>query len=220
MIRSLSMAICLTVALAGATTRAAEDPREREGRALFAKSEYQRALDLFATLFAEKGDPVYLRNIGRCRQMMRQPDEAIDAFREYLRKSPRLRRTEREEVQGFIADMQKLKAEQASESPAPHEPAPDRSEPPAAQEAEASPSARPEASAPALAPNPEAPAPAASLLAKPAAEPSAEESSSSITHRWWFWTGIGAVIVGGAVTAFLLLDKTSRMPCPQGFTCP
>ena len=44
-------------------------------------------LELFAKLYAETLQPVYLRNIGRCRQKMREhPDKAIDTFRDYLAK--------------------------------------------------------------------------------------------------------------------------------------
>src|SRR5688572_28749730 len=40
---------------------ASEDPREVKGRALFAQGEYQSALELFAALYAENRDPIYLR---------------------------------------------------------------------------------------------------------------------------------------------------------------
>src|SRR5437764_4541216 len=79
----------------------AEDRRERQGRALFAKGEYQAALDIYANLFAQMGDPIYLRNIGRCYQKLQQPDKSIDAFREYLRRG-HVKPKERAEVDGFI----------------------------------------------------------------------------------------------------------------------
>jgi hypothetical protein len=93
-----------------AATRAAEDPRELQGRKLYAKGEYQAALDLFATLFAEKGDPVYLRNVGRCNQKLKRPDQAIDAFRDYLRRGHNIKVTERTEIEGYIKEMEALKA--------------------------------------------------------------------------------------------------------------
>ena len=100
----------------GATAFAAEDPREVEGRALFAKGEYESAVDLYAKLFAEKGDPIYLRNIGRCNQKLRRPDRAIDAFREYLRRARKLKPAERQEIEGFIQEMEELRSQQAADA--------------------------------------------------------------------------------------------------------
>src|SRR5688572_24581011 len=96
---------------------ASEDPREVKGRALFAQGEYQSALELFAALYAENRDPIYLRNIGRCHQKLRQPTKSIDAFEEYLRRSPRLKPSERQEVEAFIKDMKELKAAQDASTP-------------------------------------------------------------------------------------------------------
>ena len=76
---------------AGAIAHAAPlDAREREARADFAAGRYQKAVDAFAALFAETADPIYLRNIGRCYQKMKKPQEAIDSFQEYLHKAKAL----------------------------------------------------------------------------------------------------------------------------------
>lgn len=110
-VKSLFAAVAIALVAAFALpARAAEDPREVQGRALYAKGEYQAALDLYATLFAEKGDPIYLRNIGRCNQKLRRPDHAIDAFRDYLRRGRNVRAAERTEVEGYIKEMELLKA--------------------------------------------------------------------------------------------------------------
>jgi len=118
MLASLLLALMLAVGGGAgvATAFAAQDPREVEGRALFAKGEYEAAVDLYAKLFAEKGDPIYLRNIGRCNQKLRRPDRAIDAFREYLRRARKLKASEREEIEGFIHEMEELRAQQAADA--------------------------------------------------------------------------------------------------------
>src|SRR5688572_7224818 len=87
--RTFFVALIFACSLAGLArvAQAGDDRRELEGRALFAKGDYKQALDVFAQLFAEKGDPIYLRNIGRCYQKLRQPEKAIDSFREYLRRA-------------------------------------------------------------------------------------------------------------------------------------
>lgn len=72
-----------------------------QAREAFAAGRFDDALTLFAKLYAETLHPVYLRNIGRCHQKMRQPDKAIDSFRDYLAKSPKLSRAERTEIDGY-----------------------------------------------------------------------------------------------------------------------
>jgi len=74
------LVLLLTLAAAGAARAAPLDAREREARADFAAGRYQKALDAFAGLFAETADPIYLRNIARCYQKMKKPQEAIDSF--------------------------------------------------------------------------------------------------------------------------------------------
>jgi tetratricopeptide (TPR) repeat protein len=95
------------------------DKREREARADFAAGRYQKAVDTFAQLFADTGDPLYLRNIGRCYQKMKRAQEAIDSFQEYLLKAKNLSKPERQEIEGYVKEMQALKA---SEAPPPAPP--------------------------------------------------------------------------------------------------
>lgn len=114
-IAALVMAVCVIQGSATVRAVAAEDPREIEARALYVKGEYQPALDIYATLFAQNADPIYLRNIGRCNQKLRRPDRAIDAFQEYLRRARKLRPSEREEIEGFIREMEDLRAKMESE---------------------------------------------------------------------------------------------------------
>jgi hypothetical protein len=56
------------------------------------------------------------------------------------------------------------------------------------------------------------------LVASPA--PHADEDATPITKRWWFWTGIGAVVAAGVVTAIVLSSGHSAVipPCPTSTT--
>ncbi len=196
------------------------DQREIQGRAQFARGDYQGALDIYVTLFAEKGDPVYLRNIGRCYQELEQPEKAINSFRDYLRRG-HVKPAERAEVEGFIAEMEQLQKRQ-------HEAA--ATQPPAES---AHPAGHSTATAPAAAPGavdlqPAAPPPAASteapgavLTQQGATEPPAAEEGS-ITGRWWFWTALAVVVVGGAVGVYVATRSQSGVvpPCPSGAACP
>jgi len=111
-------ALVTVVSVTSAAALAAPvDKREREAPADFAAGRYQKAVDTFAQLFADTGDPLYLRNIGRCYQKMKRPQEAIDSFQEYLLKGKNLSQSERQEIEGFIKEMQALKASEAPPPP-------------------------------------------------------------------------------------------------------
>jgi hypothetical protein len=202
----------LTMNGSAALARNGDDRREVEGRSLFAKGDYQAALDIFATLFADKSDPVYLRNIGRCYQKLDQPAKSIDAFREYLRRG-KVKGAERAEVEGFIQEMEELQKRQATTTPPP----PDRHPEPAPEAAAPPPVAV--ATAPVEVAGGSAPG---ATLSQPAAPPDESSASKgSITHRWWFWTGL-AVLVAGGVTVALLVTRSQggTVPsCPSGVDC-
>ena len=79
------MAACLLAVLAGVAHAA--DPEE-EARAAFGAGHYVEALALYQQLYRQTGHPTYLRNVGRCQQMLEEPTPALQSFREYLRIAP------------------------------------------------------------------------------------------------------------------------------------
>jgi tetratricopeptide (TPR) repeat protein len=162
------------------------DVRARE---LFQAGRYAEALDAYGKLHAETRHPTYLRNMGRCHQMMRQPEQAISRFLDYLREARGLDAAERSEIEGYVTEMRGLQA------------------------------ATPAAPAPAAEP---AWAPGAAPDATATATSDAGAESRPITSRWWFWTGIGALVVGGVVTAFLLAGDSGGggLSCPPDTVCP
>jgi hypothetical protein len=82
------------------------------------------------------------------------------------------------------------------------------------------PTKRASAAPPPVAAAPQAP-PAVALTATPPSEPEpAQAESSGLTHKWWFWTAVGALVVGGAATAFLLSRPKDGLGCPDGAVCP
>jgi hypothetical protein len=249
----LPLLLLLAAVLSSAPTAAADDPREAKGRALFVKGEYQSALEIYATLFSERNDPLYLRNIGRCFQKLRQPGKAIESFREYLRRAPHLKASERREIEGFIREMQAVEASTGAQPPPAAGTAPvtgngqnadlpapadrtagngapsGRGEPPTT--ATTSKKVKPEPDEPVrrmasagtttgagLGGKPAEP----SLIDKaPAGGASQPDEDRSVIKRWWFWTGVGAVIAGGVVATLLLRGGGSTRPdCNAGFTCP
>jgi len=206
--RWLSCLVALAIVFGAARAEAAGDQRELKAREEFVAGRYQQALDLFAKLYAETLHPVYLRNIGRCYQNLGDADKAIITFRDYLRKHKAISADERAEVEGFIAEMEELKKQKAGGTGA------------------AAPAPEPPKAASTVTPLPSAPEPKTSGAAPEAlvtapAGPAAEESSPVYT-RWWFWTLVGAAVIGagiGIAAATGVFTKTQNGSCLPGFHC-
>jgi hypothetical protein len=193
------LACLLAVPIANA--KGGDNATELKAREAFAAGRYDEALDLFAKLYAQTLHPVYLRNIGRCHQKLRQPDKAIDKFREYLAKEKKIGPDERAEIDGYIKEMEALREEQARQNAPP--PPPPNVVTPVTPPPPPNPYAYPP-------PPPPTTTSSATLVGQPA--PPAEESP--IYTKWWFWTGV-AVVVAGAVVAVLVLSGGSTKPnCP------
>jgi hypothetical protein len=121
-------------AQAAKATAAQRRELDRKAQLAFVAGRYQEAIDLFTQLYLDFGDAEYLRNLGRCHQRNRDPDKAIASFDEYLLKAKNLSAAERDEVKGFIREMEELKRRQAETGaplpPAPQAPAPASPPPP------------------------------------------------------------------------------------------
>ena len=185
-----------------------DDATEMKAREAFAAGRYDEALELFAKLYAQTLHPVYLRNIGRCHQKMRQPEKAIDKFSEYLAKEKKISADERKEIDGYIKEMETLRDEQAQGRGAAAAAAGCRRSTPS------NPPPPPPANLQLLA------AAAATTLRDAGRAAAASQEEAPIYKKWWFWTGIGAVVAGGVVAAVLLSSGgTTRPDCPDGVTC-
>jgi hypothetical protein len=183
----------------------ADNASEMKAREAFAAGRYDDALELFAKLYAQTLHPVYLRNIGRCHQKMRQPEKAIDKFNEYLAKEKKISADERQEIGGYIKEMETLRDEQARQKAPP----PPNNPPPPVTPINAG-NNPPPPNYNYYPPPPQAGATSGTLVAQPA--PS--QGEAPIYKKWWFWTGIGAVVVTTVVVAVVLSSGTSRPECP------
>src|SRR5262245_28311547 len=125
-IAAIAAAAALAVTLSFGDAAAASGDRQSEmkAREAFAAGRYDDALQLFAKLYAETLHPVYLRNIGRCHQKMRDPQKAIDAFHDYLAKAKKVGADERAEIEGYIKEMEALRDERARAAAPPVAPPP------------------------------------------------------------------------------------------------
>jgi hypothetical protein len=174
----------------------AKESRELQAREAFATGRYQEAIEFYGKLYAEKLHPTYLRNIGRCYQKLKEPEKAIDSFRDYLGRVKNIPSAERSEIEGYIAEMEALKKQQAADK--------------AAAAAHAAVVAPVVAPVPRL--EPAAPAPQTQLLA---ATPPPAPESTPFYERGWFWgvtAGVVAVVVVGSLWAAGVFSK-SFDPC-------
>ena len=212
------------LAFAGAAH--ADHATEMKARESFAAGRYDEALQTFAKLYAETLNPIYLRNIGRCQQKLKQPDKAIDAFHDYLIKGgKKISADEKAEINGYIKEMEALRDEQASKPPATPPPvAPVQPVPPVQPLQQAQPEGPPPGytaqpagaypgseGPPAYQPGADQPQPGGTLVAQPS--PPQPSSSGPVYTKWWFWTIVGVVVVGGVVTAVALSGGTTMPPC-------
>jgi tetratricopeptide (TPR) repeat protein len=208
-------ALLWTAPAAAAADRKTTDLQARKA---FAAGEYQKALDLFADLYAETQHPTYLRNIGRCHQNLGDPDKAIAAFRDYLRKAKNLTPEQQAETDKFIAEMEELKRRNAAAAAAKAQPPLPAATAPAASKAAESDGARSgdeSAKKTAFADRFAAPSPAGqdrqpALVGASAARET--DQPAPFYTRFWFWAGVGAVAIG-TVVAILIVGADRGPDC-------
>ena len=263
---AVASTLCFSMPMCEGSAQAAglsakDTAKAKEARQLYKAGQYEEAANIFLRLSSDYPDMLVLtRNLGACYYYLHRPEPALSNLREYLQRQQNITPEDRREVEGWIAEMEKLRSQMSaipsaapvvapvpppsvvvpSPSPAPSSspPVPAMPLPPVAspvapstpgpavvQPAPSAPSTAPLptpviepvlASPPSLADtggNPAGREEALDLRQKPADQggTAAPESGS----RWWLWTGIGAVVAGGIVTAVLL---SIRSPGREG-TC-
>jgi tetratricopeptide (TPR) repeat protein len=227
----LSAPLCEGSALAAGLT-AKETAKAKQAKQLYKEGQYEQAAKLFSSLSSDHPELlVFTRNLGACYYYLRRPEPALSNLREYLRRETDITPEDRSEVEGWMAEMEKLRDRLHAPSVAPAAPA---SEP----RAPATEIAPPYASAPpsyAPGPSPAPPAtplpPVAAAAFQPAAEPSAsavsQGPSSAVptaavttaaqpparSYRTLAWVaggvGVAGLIAGGVFTALALSNFSS-----------
>lgn len=196
---------------------------EKEAMGHFAAGRYQDAVEIYSKLYADHRDPVYLRNIGRCYQRLKDADRAVSSFQEYLLKAKNLSPAEREEIEGFIAEM---RAHPAAASAASVDAGPRASAVEAGPTQASTPNQSIEMGTPAVAPSAGVPA----LTAVPVATSGIAAEGPQTSHNGGVrWVGTGALILSGAlaITGGVLLwaswskyhDADGKCSSPDGNSC-
>ena len=202
-----------------------DDPKAAEARAHYEEGtkaynlgEYPRAVTEFKAAYNAKPDPLLLYNIAQSFRLGGDAAQALFFYRSFLRNMPAA--PNRKEVEGRIRTLEKQvekQAEKQAEEPK-HEPL----APAGAAATPPVPSTVPPPPSPATAPPPSTPAttattpppaPPVPAAVEPAAPtsagvdisqaPSSEPAprSSPFYKKWWFWTGVGVVLLVGVAAA-------------------
>jgi tetratricopeptide (TPR) repeat protein len=131
-------------------------------------NEFTPALEAFREAYRNYNDASFLFNIGQCQRQLGDKQNAILSYKAYLRESPNA--PNRPEVQQMIVTLESALHDEQRPAPAPAkvEPAPEAK-----------------------------PAPALVAPAVTATAPTPVPERTPIYKRWWLWTAVGVVAVGG-----------------------
>jgi hypothetical protein len=198
------------VALGGSLAFAEQkDPRAIQAHKDCLSGKVEGGIALLAELYAETKNPDWVYNQARCWEQNSRPTEAINSFREYLRVARNLSPEEKADVDRHMTECRELQAEQerkaaSGSAAAPAGPVPTAARTPAPAPVPGAPGGNPEpppVTAPASAPA----SPGLDLSAQSTPTDGAAEASP-FYRKWWFWTGVGAVLVG-TVAAIVLATR-------------
>jgi tetratricopeptide (TPR) repeat protein len=183
---------------------------------LYEIREYADALKEYKAAYLARPDAAFLFNIGQCLRKLDRNTEALDFFQQYLKKAPpddpnrglveaRIRNIHA----GLNSDHDPFDKSGAAKTAPPA--AEVRPLPTPSQVSPPEPTHLPAAPSPVTAPS--APQPAGADLATPAAAMEVQ-ASTPMYRTWWFWTGVGAVVVAGTVTAIVLASRGGGTSIP------
>ena len=177
--------------------------KERAARKACMLGEVSKGVEILTDLFLDTSDVTYIYNQGRCFEQNGKNDQAVLRFKEYLRKAENLKMADRDAVQKKIDELQGAIDSHEAHSAL----------------ALSSDSASRPTTVLVPSPLPASPAPAAATTDYPGLSvsslPPAHEESPPVYKRWWFWTGVGALVAGGVVAGVLL----GRKSAPQSPAC-
>jgi hypothetical protein len=217
----LSVPLCAGRALAAGLT-AKETAKAKQAKQLYKEGEYEQAAKLFSSLSSDHPEMlVFTRNLGACYYYLRRPEPALSNLREYLRREQDITPEDRSEVEGWMAEMEKLRGHLHALSVAPVAPPPEAAStvtspalapapsPPTPLPPPAFVGAAPVQSAASLSPSVVSQAPssvAPSVGVTTAAQPPARSNKTLA----WITGGVGAAgLVAGGVFTGLALSKFS-----------
>jgi tetratricopeptide (TPR) repeat protein len=214
-----------------------------QGDAYYKLDKYREALQEYEQAYIIKSDPSFLYNIAQCHRLMGDKLEALKFYRRYLKDAPeapnravaekhvkdletalsRIPEPNDEPAHAGSATPSGARSGAQAASPPPPAPLPAPASSPTSPEP---PTPVPATSADKLAlnapppPTTEAPGSAATTLSnEPAQQQQQQEKENrpAIYTRWWFWTAVGAAVVGGVLIGIAASGHDPA--CPAGSMC-
>jgi tetratricopeptide (TPR) repeat protein len=187
---------------AGERARAAE--LTARAASAYRAQRYSAAAQLYERAFAIIPAVELQFNLGQCYRQLNQVAEARAAFARYLRARPDA--PEREQIERWLAD---TGGGQLAPTPVSRAPTPDDS-------ATAVPAAPSVAADRARVDQERDRALGTGSVTPVARETPRDDRGTNVYERWWFWTAIGVVAVGGATAAILLDRDRGEQPPAAG----
>ena len=115
---------CEGSALAAGLT-AKETAKAKQAKQLYKEGQYESAAKIFSSLSRDHSDmPVFTRNLGACYYYLGRPEPALSNLREYLQSEKDISPEDRKEVEGWMAEMEKVRSHVHAPTVAPVAPAP------------------------------------------------------------------------------------------------
>jgi hypothetical protein len=115
-----SLASCLS--LSPVYAKAKSESSEKAAKKACAAGEFRKGVEILAELYVDTDDPTHIYNQGRCYEQNHQWVDAIDRFREYVRKSKKLSPEVQTDVERHIADCKLFIEEEAARTSPPPPP--------------------------------------------------------------------------------------------------
>jgi hypothetical protein len=108
--------ILFSVLFVPAVAWAGDSPgvREKAAKKACAAGDFRKGVEILAELYVDTNEVTFVYNQARCYEQNHQWVNAIDRFREYLRKSPNATSSERAEAEKHIAECEAFRAQEES----------------------------------------------------------------------------------------------------------
>lgn len=171
-----------------------------EGQKAFDLGDFPRAIDNFKKAYDAAPKPGLLFNIAQAYRLSDDARQALFFYQNYLRLLPDA--ANRADVEDWIAKLEARLASGTGPSPSPSPgPGTNPDDPIGSDEPLLPPDLTPGDGT--KIPSPVSVAEGTDPGAAPVQAPSDDEGSPPIYKRWWFWTGVGVVVVGATVLALM-----------------
>ncbi len=209
-----SAAVPAPAAAAGTPATPQEEMRRHHDRGTiqYNLGQFEDAVSEYRKAYEIKAEPVFLFNIAQAYRQLGAADKALFFYKRYLSTAPaasnRLQVEERiAELEPIVAAQTRGRAESLPDAADGTGTGPSPSPGPRSSHLAAAP-----ALASVLANTGEAPAGVTTVSITPVE--TRRLQASHAWQKWWFWAGVGAVVIGGVATSFLIGrgDGHSQIP--------